>query len=307
MKDRVIRKTLSERQRKIENAKRIAAETAKKAFAIPEISKANEAYTTAVFDDMVKGVENSKTTQKARLSYQNALKKYGFDENDFQYKPVCPICEDTGKADGKVCKCAFDDYVKNLKIECELDKRAPFSFADCNLDGVRDEQEKQNLAKLYSSMQKYVEKFPNVKSINLLFTGGVGTGKTCLASAIATGVVEKGYCAKIMSAYEFNSLMLTVHTSPIAERNALMDDVLTSDLLVIDDLGTEPMLKRVTIEYLLLVIEERQAKGLATIITTNLDVERLLARYGERIYSRLSHKQHSMIIQFVGKDLRLGN
>ena len=156
-------------------------------------------------------------------------------------------------------------------------------------------------------MQKYVEKFPNVKSINLLFTGGVGTGKTCLASAIATGVVEKGYCAKIMSAYEFNSLMLTVHTSPIAERNALMDDVLTSDLLVIDDLGTEPMLKRVTIEYLLLVIEERQAKGLATIITTNLDVERLLARYGERIYSRLSHKQHSMIIQFVGKDLRLGN
>ena len=76
MKDRVIRKTLSERQKKIENAKRIAAETAQKAFAIPEISKANEAYTSAVFDDMVKGVENSKTTQKARLSYQNVLKKY---------------------------------------------------------------------------------------------------------------------------------------------------------------------------------------------------------------------------------------
>lgn len=305
MKDRVIRKTLSERRQKIENAKRLAALAAQKAFAVPEISEANKAYTAAVFDDMAKGVENSQNTQKARLAYQNALKKYGFDEKDFQYKPLCPICGDTGKADGKICQCAFDEYVKNLKIECELDKRAPFSFADCNLNNVKDEQEKQNLSKLYSSMQKYVEKFPAVKNVNLLFTGGVGTGKTCLASAIARGIVEKGYSAKIMSAYEFNSLMLTMHTSPIAERNALMDDVLTADLLVIDDLGTEPMLKRVTIEYLLLVIEERQAKGLATIITTNLDVERLLARYGERIYSRLSHKQHSMIIQFVGKDMRL--
>ncbi len=305
MKDRVIRRTLSERQQKIENAKRLAALAAQKAFAVLEISEANKAYTTAVFDDMAHGVENSQNTQKTRLAYQNALKKYGFDEKDFQYKPLCPICGDTGKSDGKICKCAFDDYVKNLKIECELDKRAPFSFADCNLKNVKDEQEKQNLSKLYSSMQKYVEKFPAVKNVNLLFTGGVGTGKTCLASAIARGVVEKGYSAKIMSAYEFNSLMLTVHTSPITERNALMDDVLTSDLLVIDDLGTEPMLKRVTIEYLLLVIEERQSKGLATIITTNLDVERLLARYGERIYSRLSHKQHSMIIQFIGKDMRL--
>lgn len=305
MKDRVIRKTLLERQQQIENAKRLAALTAQKAFSIPEISEANKAYTTSVFDDMAKGVENSQNTQKARLTYQNALKKYGFDEKDFQYKPLCPVCEDTGKASGKICKCAFDDYVKNLKEECELATRAPFSFADCNLEKVRDQKEKANLQSLYTSMQKYVEKFPSVKNINLLFTGGVGTGKTCLASAIARGVVEKGYSAKIMSAYEFNSLMLTVHTSPIAERNALMDDTLSADLLVIDDLGTEPMLKRVTIEYLLLVIEERQSKGLATIITTNLDVERLLARYGERIYSRLSHKQHSMIIQFVGKDMRL--
>lgn len=305
MKDRVIRKTLAERQQKIEYAKRKAQAQADKAFSVPEISDANKAYTSAMFDAMAKGDENSKELQTARLTYQNALKKYGFSENDFQYKPVCPVCEDTGKAGGKMCKCAFDDYVKNLKEECELDKKAPFSFADCNLDGVRDQKEKANLQSLYASMQKYVEKFPNVKNVNLLFTGGVGTGKTCLASAISRGVVEKGYCAKIMSAYEFNSLMLSVHTSPIAERNALMDDVLTADLLVIDDLGTEPMLKRVTVEYLLLVIEERQSKGLASIITTNLNLERLLDRYGERIYSRLCHKQHSMIIKFEGKDLRL--
>lgn len=307
MKNRALNKTLTERREKIEAAKRTAALTAQKAFAVPEISDANKAYTNAMFDAMTSGSDDTQKVQSARLTYQNALKKYGFDEKDFQYKPICPICGDSGTHNGKMCKCVFDDYIVNLKTECELDKKAPFSFADCNLANVKDEKERANLAMLYEQMQKYVAKFPDVRNINLLFTGGVGTGKTCLASAIARGVVEKGYSAKIMSAYEFNSLMLTTHTSPIAERNSLMHDVLTADLLVIDDLGTEPMLKRVTVEYLLLVIEERQSKGLSTIITTNLDMERLLARYGERIYSRLCHKQHSMIIRFEGKDLRLGN
>ena len=74
---------------------------------------------------------------------------------------------------------------------------------------------------------------------------------------------------------------------------------------MIDDLGTEPMLKNVTVEYLLLVIEERQTKGRATLVTTNLDTDGILLRYGERIYSRLSHKQRSKIIEMNGKDLRI--
>lgn len=305
MKERVLRKTLAERQNRIDEAKRKAMHASNKAFAIEEISDAHKAYSACMFKAMLSGGENDEIVENARLTYQNALKKHGFDEKDFQYKPVCSICEDTGKHDGKLCKCAFNDFVENLKIECEIDKKAPFAFEDCNLDAIKDETARKDLESLYESMQKYANKFPDVKSINLLFTGGVGTGKTCLASAITRKVVERGYSAKIFSAYEFNSLMLTTHTSPISERNALLHDVMSADLLFIDDLGTEPMLKRVTIEYLLLVIEERQAKGLATIITTNLDLERLLARYGERIYSRLCHKQHSLVIPMQGKDLRI--
>lgn len=305
MKERVLRKTLAEKQNRIDEAKRKAEQASIKAFAIKEISDANKAYSSCAFDAMLRGTENDENVQKAHLAYQNALKKYGFDENDFQYKPVCPLCSDSGKQDGRLCPCTFNDYVENLKIECEIDKKAPFSFDDCNPSAIKDEKERYNLLSLYASMKKYVEKFPSVKSINLLFTGGVGTGKTCLASAISRAVVEKGYSAKILSAYEFNAQMLSAHTSPISERNALLHDVMSADLLFIDDLGTEPMLKRVTIEYLLLVIEERQSKGLVTIITTNLDTQRLLARYGERVYSRLCHKQHSMVISMTGKDLRM--
>lgn len=300
-----MQKTLAERQQQIDAQNAKARAIADKAFAIDEISHANKAYIDATFAAMTSDEDVSKTVEKARLDYQKALKKYGFCEEDFESKPSCPLCNDTGYVDGKVCSCVWDLFIKNLKEECQIDERAKFSFDDCDLSKIKNQSQRIQTSELYDSMKKYVEKFPASKCKTLVFSGGVGTGKTCLASAMARAVVEKGYAVKFVSAYEFCSLMLTVHTSPISERNALLHDVLTCDLLVIDDLGTEPMLKNVTVEYLLLTLEERQTKGRATIITTNLSGENILNRYGERIYSRLSHKQYSMIIRMQGNDLRL--
>lgn len=304
MRKRVFNKTKKERSIKIDRAKQAALQRAQAALSIDEISRAQSEYARLAFapsDD----AEHDKIVEKARLAYQNALKKYGFDQNDFEYHPICPLCNDTGVVKGKMCKCIKDEYIANLKKECNVDSLAKFSFDDCNLDKVKDEKQKASLATLYAAMKKYVAKFPKSDCSTIVLSGGVGTGKTCLASAISRAVVEKGYAAKIMSAYEFNALMLKIHTSPIAERNALIHDVITADLLLIDDLGTEPMLKNVTVEYLLLVIEERQTKGRATLVTTNLDTDGILLRYGERIYSRLSHKQRSKIIEMNSKDLRI--
>ena len=305
MKQRVMQKTLSERQKQIEAQRAAARALAQKAFSIDEIANANKAYIDAEFAAMASGDDKSKTAEKAHEKYRKTLEKYGFSEDDFENKPSCPLCGDTGYANGKVCSCIWDLYVENLKKECQIDERAKFSFEDCDLKKIRDEAQRKATSALYDSMKKYVAKFPTAKCKTLVFSGGVGTGKTCLASAMARAIVEKGYSVQFLSAYEFCSLMLKVHTSPISERNALLSDALSCDLLVIDDLGTEPMLKNVTVEYLLLTLEERQSKGLATVITTNLSGENILNRYGERIYSRLSHKQYSMIIQMQGNDLRL--
>ena len=78
-----------------------------------------------------------------------------------------------------------------------------------------------------------------------------------------------------------------------------------ADLLVIDDLGTEPMRKNVTKEYLLILLNERIAKGKSTIITTNLNPEQVLEKYEERIFSRMFNKRETLILQFVGKNQRL--
>ncbi len=305
MKERVMQKTLAERQKQLNAQKNEALKRANRAFAIEEISLANKAYINATFEAMTSNDDLSVKVEKARLEYQKALKKYGFCEQDFETKISCDICNDTGCVDGKICACVKDAFVENLKKECLIDERAKFAFEDCDLSKIKDDAQRKSVEELYDSMKKYVAKFPDVKYKTLVFSGGVGTGKTCLASAMSRAIVEKGYAVKFVSAYEFCSHMLTTHTSPIAERNALLHDMLTCDLLVIDDLGTEPMLKNVTVEYLLLVIEERQSRGLATLVTTNLSGENILNRYGERIYSRLSHKQHSMIIKMQGADLRL--
>ncbi|MBQ6595783.1 MAG: DNA replication protein DnaC, partial [Clostridia bacterium] len=81
---------------------------------------------------------------------------------------------------------------------------------------------------------------------------------------------------------------------------SLMD----APLLLIDDLGTEPMLRNITVEYLFLLLNARLTARRHTVIVTNLDLEQLRVRYGERVYSRLSDRRATLIMRLTGKDLR---
>ncbi len=276
-----------------------------KAFQIEEISSSHAKYMSALFSSAMKGT-GDESVQNALLSYQNALKKHGFCEDDFKAKPYCEKCDDKGISGGKLCDCVFDEYVKSLSSLLEIEKRAPFSFEDNNLKVVQDETQRKELKKVYAYMQAYADKLPDVKLQTVLLSGGVGTGKSSIASAVARRTVERGLECMFLSAYEFNSKMLVCHTSPAKEKYAALEDVLGCDLLVIDDLGVEPMLKNVTVEYLLLVLDERRRAGLCTIVTTNLSADRIMYRYGERVYSRLCGKTQSLYVELSGKDLRLG-
>ena len=272
-------------------------------LSVPEIKKAHEEYLKAMFDNAIGG--KGANEEKAKAKYIAALTAHGFDESDMQPSPVCPICEDTGRVGGRTCKCVWAKYIPALKSICEIERRAPFTFDDADFQVAKDEKQRETLEKLFAFGKAWATKLPAVKTKILTFFGSAGTGKTFLSSAIAREAIERGKSVLYTSAYEFNSAMLAVHTSPLAEREDKLADYLTSDLLVIDDLGTEPILKNMTLEYLLLVLNERTNKGLCTLITTNLSPARVLTRYGERIYSRIASKQTSRIFEFGGKDLRL--
>lgn len=305
MKERAINAVNAKRRIAINSAKATADGALARALSIDEIKCAHDRFVNLQFQASINEKFDESALNAALTAYREALNKHGFSESDFEYVPVCPICKDAGSVNGKVCECVWNDYIAALKAECRITEKAPFTFADCDLTRIRDEAQRKNLGDFYGFMQKYAAKLPAVNLKNILFTGSTGTGKTCLASATARCAVENGKSCKYLSAFEFNGEMLSAHVSPAAERTQKLHDVLTADLLVIDDLGVEPPYKNVTREYLLLVLEERTRAGLCTLITTNLDERDLQAKYGDRICSRLFDKKRSRVVKFDGADLRL--
>lgn len=278
------------------------------AFSIPEISAANKTHIETVFNCLKAGKdEKCEEITRSADNYAKLLKRYGFYDSIYTTEKTCPKCGGTGVCDNKICSCIFDEFIKELAAECGIINNARYTFDDCDLSMIANETQKHELTKLYQNMALYTKKYPDVKFKTMLFIGATGTGKSFLASAMSRAFVDRGLSALFMTAFSFNAKMLECHTSPISERNAILNDILTCDFLVIDDLGTEPIYKNVTLEYLLTVLTERLINNKATLITTNLDTGDILERYDVRIYSRLSDKKNSLIVKLNGDDLRLKN
>ena len=89
------------------------------------------------------------------------------------------------------------------------------------------------------------------------------------------------------------------------DKNDIIEPLITCDFLFIDDLGTEPVYKNVTIEYLFLILNERLNLNKHTIITTNLSLKEIKEHYGDRLFSRIINKDTNLTLELSGKDKRL--
>ena len=86
--------------------------------------------------------------------------------------------------------------------------------------------------------------------------------------------------------------------------SAPLSPLLNAPLLLIDDLGTEPLMQNITITQLFNLLNERQLAGLHTVISTNLDIPELKERYTERIASRLTDSTRWRKLTLSGDDVR---
>ncbi len=214
----------------------------------------------------------------------------------------CVACEDKGTlANGTNCACLTKVYYELSRQISGIAELPQFTFENNSISNIECVQ-KESLGMLYNSMQNYSEKFPNTSVKNILLTGQVGVGKSCLLSATANDLILRGFSVQYLTAFSLNNLFLKYHTSDAKIRHQYLDSLLTCDLLIIDDLGTEPILKNITLEYLHCVLDERVRKH--TMISTNLSINEILIRYRERIASRLTNK-YTKIIQLNGTDLRI--
>lgn len=229
------------------------------------------------------------------------LKTHGFSALSLDPPPACKTCGDTGYDGGKICRCV-------IKKVLESEKGSKFAlspryFSDMDIS-VYSQKSRPAMEKIKAKLEKYVAGFPEVEVRNLIFMGHAGGGKTFAATAVAGEVMRKGYSAAIMRAFGFVESMRAYHTTFDDSKESYLSPVLDCDLLVIDDLGTESILKNITLEYLYLVLNERMISGKHTLITTNLTPSDLAVRYGERTASRLFDKRIAYAFPFPDEDLR---
>ena len=83
--------------------------------------------------------------------------------------------------------------------------------------------------------------------------------------------------------------------------NCIKEDILSCDLLIIDDLGVE-FSTQFTVSELHNIINTRILRCLPTIISTNLELADIEKQYSQRIASRIIGT--SMPLRFCGNDIR---
>ena len=105
-----------------------------------------------------------------------------------------------------------------------------------------------------------------------------------------------------ITAYKMLDAMRRYHRG---QEDGGLEMMLNAEMLIIDDLGTEPMLENITVEYLFTLLNERRSGRLPTLIATNLTPRELQARYTERIFSRMVDRSDTELLHFIGQDVRL--
>ena len=223
----------------------------------------------------------------------------------------CPLCHDTGYT-GEVirerCACFRRAHQEKVRREMGLSGGREETFEHFDLSLFPDEvpagspfSQRKMMELARKSCEDWANRYPDTPCQNILLTGASGLGKTFLMRAMATRLLEREIPVLLTSAYSF---VQTARKSIFEADEDGWQEMLSGSVLMIDDLGSEPLIQNVTVEQLFQLINTRQNRKLATVLSSNLSLEELRARYTERVISRLNASAASLVIPLVGRDVR---
>jgi len=217
----------------------------------------------------------------------------------------CEKCRDTGyvgEAPARFCDCFEARLLQRMHEDSSMAGVDEQNFSAFREDFIPEaDGQRAQLHEARVFCESYADSFPDTRYRNLLLTGTTGLGKTFLLNCIFERVTRRGFGAVRVTAFHMFEAMRRAH---VGDDAAGFTALLEAPLLLIDDLGTEPMMKNITVEYLFTLLNERAAAKRHTVVATNLTPGQLNALYGERVAARLLDRTACAAIMLRGKDLR---
>jgi len=240
----------------------------------------------------------------------------------------CPFCGAPkvdeicwgGTGHGENCRAVFDCDCRDKLFELISNREAqeeeawkinrllrdhsgvPEAYKFCSIADFKPQNESQKKALKIS--ERYVEKWGKVQNegLGIIFSGGVGVGKTHLAITILKEltirekisgkfITLERWFSKLKGAMDYNETTQEDLISPLEEREFVVLDELAVDYI---STWEEKTLRR--------VIDYRVKNNKPLVLTTNDSVKDIKEHLGPRLYSRLRGKTGA--IEMKGKDMR---
>lgn len=216
-------------------------------------------------------------------------------------------------------RCYAENYCKKNKQECSeicggyrvlkalfTISRIPVSYR-YNIPLVPERGDLPKYEELNDFMKSIIENVDTGQGL-YIWSAGTGTGKTSWACkimgyyfrkiAFRSGLENEGLYIFLPT---FLEDLRSVYDTPDPEFEEELEMVKKCKLLIIDDIGAEKPSEWVR-ERLLSFINTRVSNGLSTIYTSNLSLEELEIKMGQRVASRI--KGSTKEIQLSGSDRR---
>ena len=265
-------------------------------------------------EELKKEIENLKAEKNNLLKSIDIAKNYLSPEYD------CNICKDTGYIfeNGKsiMCNC-LKQKIYNIEYnQKNINNIQNQTFDNFNINLFSNEinfekynfdiSPRENIKNIKLAVNDFINNFDDINTKNLIFSGGTGLGKTFLSNCIVNELLKNGKTVMYQTApVMLDDLIADLFAKP-ENQTGISKNLLTVDLLVIDDLGTETMNSMKFTELYKIIntrLLNQNGKSLKTIISTNLDLKGLFNTYDERLASRFIG--YYDIYRFFGDDIRL--
>ena len=272
-------------------------------------------------DEIVSKLQSA--IQQLKQEKESLLKTIGYPKDYLELEYKCAKCKDTGipldeAVDSRVCSCYRQQLIDLIYVQSNLKSTDTENFScfnesyyadiiDENRYGIKKSPRKQILG-IKENCQKFIENFRDPQIKNMLFCGPTGSGKTFMTNCTAVELMNKGITVLYQSApvlfstiteYRFKS------SKEEAYENSVYRYIMEVELLIIDDLGTEPP-SAARYAELLTILDTRFSNNMVrpckTIISTNIDIRKLYEYYDERVGSRIIGNFD--IYRFAGDDIR---